>query len=203
VDTARFSPDGPAAPRTPGLKRILTVGRLVERKGFADLISALPLVPGAELVIAGGPPENAGKLQHLARRCKVADRVRLIGAVQPADMPSWYRSADVVAAAPWYEPFGLTPLEAMACGVPVVGTAVGGLIDTVVDGVTGDLVPPHDPKSLAHALRRLLGDDMRRMSYGAAAVERAAVSYSWQRVATRLTAVYAAVAGLDLKGEAA
>ena len=198
VDTDRFSPDGPAAPRTPGLKRILTVGRLVERKGYADLIHALPLVPGAELVIAGGPPENATKLRQLAQRCKVADRVRLIGAVQPADMPCWYRSADVVAAAPWYEPFGLTPLEAMACGIPVVGTAVGGLIDTVVDGVTGDLVAPHNPKALARALRRLLGDEMRRMSYAAAAVERATVSYSWQRIASRLTAVYASVAGHDL-----
>ena len=198
VDTDRFSPDGPAAPRTPGLKRILTVGRLVERKGYADLIHALPLIPGAELVIAGGPPENATKLQQLAQRCKVADRVRLIGAVQPADMPCWYRSADVVAAAPWYEPFGLTPLEAMACGIPVVGTAVGGLIDTVVDGVTGDLVAPHNPKALARALRRLLGDEMRRMSYAAAAVERATVSYSWQRIASRLTAVYASVAGHDL-----
>jgi D-inositol-3-phosphate glycosyltransferase len=170
----------------------------VERKGYADLIHALPLVPGAELVIAGGPPENATKLQQLAQRCKVADRVRLIGAVQPADMPCWYRSADVVAAAPWYEPFGLTPLEAMACGIPVVGTAVGGLIDTVVDGVTGDLVAPHNPKALARALRRLLGDEMRRMSYAAAAVERATVSYSWQRIASRLTAVYASVAGHDL-----
>ncbi|MEV6493241.1 glycosyltransferase [Actinoplanes sp. NPDC051633] len=203
VDTGRFSPDGPAAPRTPGRKRILTVGRLVERKGFADLIRALPLIPGAELVIAGGPEENAGKLRKLADRCKVGERVRLIGAVRPADMPCWYRSADVVAAAPWYEPFGLTPLEAMACGVPVVGTAVGGLIDTVVDGVTGDLVPPHDPKSLARALRRLLGDEMRRMSYAAAAVERAEVSYSWPRIAARLTATYGAVAGLDLTREAA
>ena len=78
-------------------------------------------------------------------------------------MPRWYRSADVLAAAPWYEPFGLTPLEAMACGVPVVATAVGGLIDTVVDGVTGDLVPPRDPRALGAALRRLLADEMRRL----------------------------------------
>jgi glycosyltransferase involved in cell wall biosynthesis len=203
VDIGRFCPDGPAAPREPGLARILSVGRLVERKGFADLIRALPLVPHAELVIAGGPEENAPKLRALAGRCRVADRVRLIGAVQPAEMPQWYRSADVLAAAPWYEPFGLTPLEAMACGVPVVAAAVGGLTDTVVDGVTGDLVPPRDPQSLARALRRLLGDEMRRMSYAAAAVDRVTGSYSWQRIAERLTTVYAAVAGLDLTREAA
>jgi glycosyltransferase involved in cell wall biosynthesis len=109
-------------------------------------------------------------------------------------MPAWYRSADVLAAAPWYEPFGLTPLEAMACGVPVVATAVGGLTDTIVDGVTGDLVPPRDPPALGAALRRLLGDQMRRMSYGAAALDRAAYAYAWPHVAARLTGVYADVA---------
>jgi D-inositol-3-phosphate glycosyltransferase len=146
----------------------------------------------------GGQPDDepyARKLRELAARCGVADRVHLTGAVPTEDMPRWYRSADVLAAAPWYEPFGLTPLEAMACGVPVVGTAVGGLIDTVVDEVTGDLVPARDPRALGAALRRLLGDDLRRYSYAAAAADRAGHSYSWRRVATQLAAVYAAVAG--------
>jgi D-inositol-3-phosphate glycosyltransferase len=197
VDIGRFRPDGPAEPR--GRRpRILSVGRLVERKGFGDLIRALPAVPAAELVIIGGqgPAEpHAAELRHLARRCDVADRVRLAGAVAPDQMPRWYRSADVLAATPWYEPFGLTPLEAMASGVPVVATAVGGLTDTVVDGVTGDLVPPRDPRALSAALRRLLTDDVRRVAYGAAAFDRAVHSYSWRRVAIQLAAVYAAVAG--------
>ena len=195
VNTDRFRPDGPAAPR--GRRpRILTVGRLVERKGFEDVIRAMSLVPEAELVIVGGPDQYADRLRELAGRCRVADRVTLAGAVPAGEMPSWYRSADVLAAAPWYEPFGLTPLEAMACGVPVVGTAVGGLIDTVVEGVTGDLVPARDHRSLGAALRRLLGDDMRRFSYSAAAADRAANSYSWRRVATQMSALYATVAGL-------
>ncbi|OJF10044.1 glycosyltransferase [Couchioplanes caeruleus] len=205
VDTALFCPEGPAEPRDPQRPRILTVGRLVPRKGYEDLICALPSVPGAELVIVGGPPDGrldddpyARRLRALAGQCRVADRVRLAGAVAAADMPRWYRSAEVLAAAPWYEPFGLTPLEAMACGVPVVGTAVGGLTDTVVDGVTGDLVPPREPRELGLALRRLLGDEVRRISYAAAAADRAAHSYSWRRVATRLAAVYASVAGRHL-----
>jgi glycosyltransferase involved in cell wall biosynthesis len=195
VDSRRFEPDGPAEPRGER-PRILSVGRLVERKGFGDLIRAMPAVPGAELVIIGGAGHAyADRLRDLAARCGVADRVTLAGAVPAEDMPRWYRSADVLAATPWYEPFGLTPLEAMASGVPVVATAVGGLTDTVVDGVTGDLVPAREPRALAVALRRLLADDVRRMSYGAAAVDRARHSYSWRRVATQLAAVYAAVAG--------
>ena len=202
VNTERFHPDGPAEPRS-GRPRILTVGRLVERKGFEDLIRALPLVPAAECVIVGGRQDEhyAGKLRELAHRTGVADRVRLAGAVPAADMPRWYRSADVVAAVPWYEPFGLTPLEAMACGVPVVATAVGGLTDTVVDGVTGDLVPARDPHALGTALRRLLADEVRRLTYAAAAGDRAGHSYSWRRVSTQLAAVYAQLAGAARAGD--
>ncbi|MFC4070838.1 glycosyltransferase [Actinoplanes subglobosus] len=205
VNTERFRVHGPAVPRRPGYARILTVARLVERKGVEDTIRALPLVPGAELVVVGGPPTGglhadpyARRLLDLARHCRVGDRVTLVGAVPPGEMPAWYRSADVLAATPWYEPFGLTPLEAMACGVPVVATAVGGLVDTVVGGITGDLVPPRDPRALAAALRRLLGDDVRRFGYGAAAADRAAASYAWPRIAELLTAVYAAAADLEV-----
>ncbi|MEV0902480.1 glycosyltransferase [Actinoplanes sp. NPDC049802] len=204
VNTERFCARGPAVRRTPGLARILTVARLVERKGIEDTIRAMPAVPGAELVVVGGPPAAeldsepyARRLRALAAHCRVADRVRLAGAVPAHEMPAWYRSADVLAATPWYEPFGLTPLEAMACGVPVVATAVGGLTDTVVDGVTGDLVPPRNPRALADALRRLAGNEVRRYGYAAAAADRAAASYSWPRVAERLTAVYSTVADLE------
>jgi D-inositol-3-phosphate glycosyltransferase len=201
VNTDLFCPGGPVAPRENRRARILTVARLVERKGIEDLIRALPRVPGTDLVVAGGPPAGglgsdpyASKLRLLAAELEVSERVRLLGAVPAHEMPAWYRSADVVAATPWYEPFGLSPLEAMACGVPVVASAVGGLTDTVVDGVTGDLVPPRDPRSLAAALRNLLGDEMRRVAYGAAAVDRAVYAYSWPRVAARLGQVYASVA---------
>lgn len=205
VNTDVFAPEGPVEPRRDGFARILTVGRLVERKGYEDLIRALPAVPGAELVVVGGPPDGdvsdhpyARRLRALAQHCGVGDRVVLAGAVSAARMPHWYRSADVLAAAPWYEPFGLTPLEAMACGVPVVGSAVGGLTDTVVDGITGDLVPPRDPGALGTALRRLLRDDIRRVSYAAAASDRATHSYAWPRIAARLAGVYAGVAGLTV-----
>ncbi|MGK5681875.1 glycosyltransferase [Actinoplanes sp. URMC 104] len=203
VNTERFSPDGPSVPRDRSLVRILTVARLVERKGVEDLVRALPAVPGAELVVVGGPPRAeladdpyARKLLRLAETSGVAGRVVLAGAVPSHEMPRWYRSADILAATPWYEPFGLTALEAMACGVPVVATAVGGLADTVVDGVTGDLVPARDPARLGVALRRLAVSEVRRLSYAAAAVDRTVHSYAWPRIADRLAEVYASVAGV-------
>lgn len=198
VDSGTFTPEGPAAPREPGRPRILSAGRLVARKGYADVIRALRAVPDAEYVVVGGPPVGeldrhvlARELRELARSCRVDDRLRLVGAVPPVEMPQWYRSADVLAAAPWYEPFGLVPLEAMACGLPVVGTAVGGMADTVVSGVTGQLVPPHNPRALGLALRRLLRDEPRRYAYAMAALDRARQRYSWPRAAEQLSAVYA------------
>jgi glycosyltransferase involved in cell wall biosynthesis len=200
VNLSTFAPLGPVAERDGGRARILTVGRLVERKGFQDVIRAIALVPDAECVVVGGPPAGlletdpyALRLRALAGSCGVADRVKLIGAVPREEMGRWYRSADVLVAAPWYEPFGLTPLEAMACGVPVIGTAVGGLIDTVVAGRTGDLVPARDPAALGAAIRGLLSDRIRRFAYATAALERARGRYSWTTTAERLAELYAEV----------
>ncbi|WP_410814100.1 glycosyltransferase [Micromonospora sp. 067-2] len=203
VNLASFSPLGPAADRAPGRARILTVGRLVERKGFQTVVRAMELVPDAECVVVGGPPEGlletdpyARRLRALAESCGVADRVRLVGAVPREEMARWYRSADLLVAAPWYEPFGLTPLEAMACGVPVVGTAVGGIRDTVVDGTTGLLVPARDPRALAAAIGRLLDDRILRFGYAAAARERVRSRYSWTVAAEQLAEVYGEVAAV-------
>lgn len=202
VNDEIFSPHGPLATRS-DRPRVLTVGRLVERKGFQDVIRAMQMVPDAECVVVGGPPADrladdpqARRLWEVAESAQVADRIRLVGAVPKEEMPTWYRSADVLVAAPWYEPFGLTPLEAMACGVPVVATAVGGLTDTVVDGLTGDLVPPRDPRALGAAIRRLLADRLRRFAYGTAAVDRARQCYTWDRAAMQLSGVYATVSGV-------
>jgi glycosyltransferase involved in cell wall biosynthesis len=203
VDSELFQPYGPVAlpPREGG--RILAPGRLVERKGYADIIEALPLVPDAELVVVGGPPASrlsrdplAKKLRALAKEHGVADRFTMVGAVRQEEMPAWYRSADVVACASWYEPFGFTPLEAMACGVPVVAYAVGGFMDTVVDKVTGLLVPARDRHALGLALRTLLTDPLRRLEYGAAGTDRARSRFAWDRAADQLSTVYQELTGV-------
>ncbi|MEU7526340.1 glycosyltransferase [Saccharothrix sp. NPDC042600] len=194
VDPKLFRPEGPRDRRALP-HRIVTVGRLVPRKGFSDVITALRSVPDTELVVAGGSadmasdPEALRLLEH-AREMGVRDRVRFIGQVSRTAMPSLLRSADLVVCVPWYEPFGIVPLEAMACGVPVVASAVGGLTDTVVDDVTGCLVPPRDPVALARAVRSLLADQGRREAFGLAGTDRVHARYTWDRVAADTARVY-------------
>jgi glycosyltransferase involved in cell wall biosynthesis len=197
VDLSLFRPDGPVEARPPGLHRLAVVGRLIERKGIADVVAALAALPATQLVVAGGPeaadlpadPE-AQRLAALARACGVADRVELRGRITREGVAALVRSADVVVSVPWYEPFGIVPLEAMACGVPVVASAVGGMIDTVVDWVTGFHVPPRRPDVLAGALQALLGDPGLRAALGAAGVGHVRADYSWARVGVDTLAAY-------------
>ena len=200
VDLGLFRPDGPAEPRPAGRHRMLVVSRLVERKGIGNAITALARVPEAELVVAGGPPADrldgdreARRLACLATRLGVADRVQLRGRVGQRDLPALYRSADLVVCVPWYEPFGIVPLEAMACGAPVVASAVGGLVDSVVDGVTGVHVAPRRPDLLGPVLSALLADKARRAALGAAGARRACRRYGWDRIAGSILEVYAGV----------
>jgi glycosyltransferase involved in cell wall biosynthesis len=195
VDLSRFCPE--PAVRRDRLRRVVSVGRLVPRKGFDILIQAMPAVPDAELVIVGGPDASAvagdpeaQRLSALATDVGVADRVRLRGSVSRAEMPAVLRGADVVACTPWYEPFGIVPVEAMACGVPVLATAVGGMLDTVVDGMTGLLVSPKDPAACANALNWMLADRARLAEWGAAGRRRAESRYSWDRIAADTLKVY-------------
>ncbi len=206
VDLDLFRPDGPAEPRRPGLRRVLVVSRFVERKGIGNAISAIARVPGCELLIAGGPPAarldgdaEAVRYRRMAADHGVADRVRLLGSVPRERVPALMRSADAVVCVPWYEPFGIVPLEAMACGVPVIASAVGGLVDSVVDGATGLHVPPRRPRALARKLKWLLHDDDLRRRLGAAGAERARARYGWRTVARQTLESYARLDEVELR----
>jgi type III pantothenate kinase len=100
------------------------------------------------------------------------------------------RAATLMVCVPWYEPFGIVALEAMACALPVVASAVGGLRETIVDGATGVLVPPRDPARLAEAAGALLNDPARRAALGRAGRRRACRLYDWRRIGDKVVALY-------------
>ena len=212
VDADLFHPGADTAevPARKQRHRLLACGRLVPRKGYDQAIRALARIPDTELLIAGGPPSErlaaepeARRLLELAEEQGVADRVRLLGAVDPRRMPGLMAEADLVLCTPVYEPFGIVPLEAMACGTPVVATAVGGHQDTVADERTGRLVPGGAP-AIAEAVLDLLGHEGRRHRFGAAGRERVLARYTWRRVADGVEQVYRQTArGRELRTEVA
>jgi glycosyltransferase involved in cell wall biosynthesis len=202
VDVELFRPDGAVEERGRTF-RVLTASRLVQRKGVGTTIAAVAQLVAAgrdvELVVVGGAgtagadlpddPEYQ-RLDALARDLGIRDHVSFRGQLAQEQMGEVYRSADVVVCAPWYEPFGIVPLEAMACGVPVVASRVGGLIDTVVEDATGLHVEPRDEDGLAVAVGTLLDDPERRAAYGRAGRRRAESKYTWRKVATDTERVY-------------
>jgi glycosyltransferase involved in cell wall biosynthesis len=182
---------------------VVYVGRMQPRKDVRNVVRAVGLLAArrdlpVKLLLVGGEtaePDPAvtpeiGVLQQLARECGIADRVRFTGKRQPDVLRYYYSAGDVVVTTPWYEPFGLTPLEAMACGRPVIGSAVGGITFTIADGQTGLLVPPRDPEALAVGLQTLLADPHRRACMGQAARERVEREFTWPVVAERTAALY-------------
>lgn len=201
VDLDRFCPVGPAAVHD-GRPRLLAAGTLLRRKGFDTVIAALRELGDVELVIAGGPADGpvesdqeAARLRWVAEECGVSNRVLMPGRIPHEAMPALYRASEVVVSTPWYEPFGMVPLEAMACGVPVVATAVGGMKETVDDGVTGTLVDDHHPTAVAAALRSYLGDKGLREATGLAGRARACARYSWDAIAAQTLRVYETAVG--------
>ncbi|NUR69299.1 MAG: glycosyltransferase [Hamadaea sp.] len=202
VDTDVFHPaEGGPSTRPDGRPaRLLSVGRLVERKGYADIVQTLRTLPDAELLIAGGPAEGdlrsdpeAQRLVRTAAEYGVGDRLRLLGAVDRWRMPALYQAVDVVICAPAYEPFGMTPLEAMACGTPVVAYAVGGLTDSVIHGTTGLLVEPRNVAQLSESIGSLLDDESLRYAYATGGLRRVRGRYPWTRIAEQVEVVYRSV----------
>ena len=207
-DKAEFWPIArPFARRALGLdpkeRIILNIGRLVPRKGVDNAIRALGrLARGhgvtAKLVIVGGNSDvpcpvltpEIGRLRDLAAAEGVADRVLFTGRRSREFLKLYYNAADIFVTTPWYEPFGITPLEAMACGTPVVGAEVGGIKYSVADGFTGCLVPPNDPDALAASLAKLYHDPDLRKQFGRNAIDRVHEQFTWGKVTASIATLY-------------
>ena len=176
---------------------------MVPRKGVDNVIRAIALLKqqhgiAARLLIVGGnsalpdpvlTPE-LGRLQALAQALDVGPAVTFIGQRPRAALRYYYSAADVFVTTPWYEPFGITPIEAMACGTPVIGAAVGGIKTTVVDCETGYLVPPHDPPTLADRLAWLASHPQTAQRFGWAGMRRAYRNFTWREVGSRIACLY-------------
>jgi len=196
VDAELFRPDGPDrrdALRLRGKRVILAVARLVPIKNVALLVHAFAIVrarvPDVHLLVVGGGPEAMPLREH-AMRLDVADAVTFAGEVAQSQTPLFYRSADVFALSSDFDNSPNVVLEAMASGLPVVTTDVGGVREFVADGLGGTVVPPNAPDALAAALEKYLArDDLTRAasSYNRT---RASTDFSWRASTLRLLDVY-------------
>jgi glycosyltransferase involved in cell wall biosynthesis len=174
---------------------VLFVGTLEPRKNVPALLRAFARVagefPGVQLVIAGGRGWLDDEIFALHAALGLGARVCFPGFVPPEELPRWYQAATVFVYPSLYEGFGLPPLEALACGTPVIASNTSAIPEVVGDA--GLLVDPRDEAALAAALRALLADPARRAALRAAGLARAA-RFSWARVARETRAVYAALA---------
>ena len=215
VNTRIFKPVArDAARRRIGLdmheKVIVYVGRMLPRKDIRNVIRALAILLRNSEKSEGSPPTSLrlmvvggesmepdpiatpeiGELQKLVTELGVTEYVRFIGKRQPEELRDYYCAGDIAVTTPWYEPFGLTPLEAMACGRPVIGSAVGGITYTIKDGETGFLVPPRDPEALADRLQLLFSQPELSTQMGLAARKRVEREFTWSITAMRTGALY-------------
>jgi glycosyltransferase involved in cell wall biosynthesis len=185
---------------------VLQLGRMVPRKGVDNVVRAVAIlqhqyqVPVRLLVVGGNAEQpdpvatpELGRLMALASELGVEQAVTFTGQRQRGQLRYYYSAANAFVTTPWYEPFGITPVEAMACGTPVVGTAVGGIKTTVLDGETGYLVPPNDPNTLAEKLAWLYRNPHIAQRMGWAGMRRAYQHFTWRNVANNVAAVYESV----------
>lgn len=209
-DAGEFSP----CPRATARRRlgiagdeflVLQLGRLVPRKGIDNVIEALAraraLLPAQArlrlLVVGGDAPEpdesktpEIARLRYIAEGLGVAAEVRFTGHRARDQLRHYYAAADVFVSTPWYEPFGITPLEAMACAIPVLASDVGGLRYSVVDGATGFLVPPRDPQALAERMALLHAQPALATRLGRAGQRRVQSMFTWDKVVDGLVQAY-------------
>jgi alpha-maltose-1-phosphate synthase len=206
IDTQQYAPD----PGTdvlakygvdPGRPYVIFVGRVTRQKGLPVLLRAAgQLSPGTQLVLCAGQadtPELAAEVDGLLNqltgtKCEI---ILISGMLPKREVIQLLSHARVFACPSVYEPLGIVNLEAMACGVAVVASRVGGIPEVVADGVTGLLVPPSDPTALAAGLNALIADADMARDMGRRGRERAVTEFGWAKIAAQTAALYHQLAG--------
>ncbi len=181
---------------------MLQLGRMVPRKGVDNVVKALGKLKSTDkayrLVIVGGETDDPNplscpeiaRLQKIAEEEGVLDKITFVGRKNRKMLKYYYSAADVFISTPWYEPFGITPLEAMACGTPVIGSNVGGIKFTVEDGKTGFLVPPNNPAALALKVKTLVNNPLLLKEMKLASIQRVKKHFTWKSVAVLVSKLY-------------
>ena len=201
IDLDRFQPHDQRVARArlglpAGAPIVFWVGRLEKLKGVEILVDAVAQLDRRDvtLLIAGGDSRAEPlrpELEAQALQRGISPNLRFTGAVPHDELPLYYSAADVCVVPSYYESFGLVAVEAMACGTPVVASRVGGLVSTVVDGVTGYLIPWRCPEPFAEKLEVLLGNPELRANFSRAA--RASVEqFRWSNIGLAIEDVYRA-----------
>ena len=201
VDTEKFRFDAGARARhrkswAPGGETVLLLARrLAPKNGVKDFAEACGYLMDSpcRIVIAGEGPERAD-MEQIFGLSGLQDRVLFLGSVPNAQMPGIYSAADIAVLPSHMEATSISGLEAMACGLSLVGTSVGGIPDLISGGATGSLVPARDPQALAAEMRRLIEDPARRKAFGAAARDKAVSRFAWPAIARRTLEVLAEAA---------
>jgi D-inositol-3-phosphate glycosyltransferase len=192
---------------------LLQLGRVVPRKGIDNVIRAMRFlknIPKVKLLVVGGSDEKPDfakdpelrRLKEIAEVEEVSASVEFVGRRNRQQLRYYYQAADFFISTPWYEPFGITPLEAMACGTPVIGSDVGGIKYTVLHGQTGFLVPPHNPQALADALMEGVSCPEKYRSLCQNALKRVNENFTWEYVAQKAHQLYARVTSRTRRGPA-
>jgi len=183
---------------------VLQLGRMVPRKGIDNVIKAVARIKAKErkirLVIVGGPDDvpqfesgsELARLKQLTMNLGIEMMVTFEGRRNREMLKYYYSAADVFVTTPWYEPFGITPLEAMACGTPVIGADVGGIKYSVAEGKTGFLVPPNAPSELADRLTLLFDHETLLQQLGKNALDHVQ-NFTWNKVAEQVHGLYKTV----------
>jgi len=192
VDLEEF-PMSANPPRNEPKTRVLFVGRgYLRQKGLLDLVRATGLVSrdlDIRLVIAGEDWGGHESIRSLARKSKLHDRIEIVGPLSRPDLLHEYASADILVLPSQFESFPIVLLEAMAAGLPVVATRVGGIPDILDEGETGVLVEPGNPLTLAKALEGLVRDGPSRRNMGRRARAKA-MDFSWGTIVPKIRQVY-------------
>jgi len=173
---------------------VITTSRLVFKNAVGDVIKALPFLPLEVkfLVLGVGPDEN--KLRGLVAELKLENRVLFLGNIEHKDMPKYLKISDIFIRPSISEGLGNSFIEAMAAGLPTIGTPVGGIPDFLIEGETGFLCQPNDPQSIADTINRILNLDKARLDQIKKNASRlVSEKFNWEVVGASMRRIFLAI----------